>query len=431
MVYGYRDMLDTEFLRNLNPEENLTLAVARQVTNPQYDNADIKEIITQNNVNWEKFNGLIVYHELVPFAYSCLKKYAYLVPKEETEFLKNSYYSCITHIAFLWQEFMRINSNFQEKGIRPVPIKGVAFLADNLYNGKSYLRPMGDIDILIKNEDFLLAEGIMIKAEYRKMLAGRKEEYWKTKNYHLGFIRGTEGQAQYNVEIHWALDYHRQRPVLPELWGRLRKSQVEGQDIFMLSAEDTLFSLALHQRRFGKMLCLKNACDVAALLKKTNAVFDWDYVLREAKSGQMRTAIYFVLSQAKLLLNIPIPAFVLFSLGLPRWRKRLIEQFILKKTFSSDREFKNINSLFLKCHFLIYDNLWEPIRYILHIPQEQFAKFYKLEPYAKKTNFLYRIRFPYFLINIFIILLKVLIVKIGEQSRRNSGIQGAQLYIRA
>ncbi|MCX5698160.1 MAG: nucleotidyltransferase family protein [Candidatus Omnitrophica bacterium] len=390
-------------------EERLILQIARWlVGNGEFFGI---EGIIRKDINWQKFMGYLRYHELLPCAYPFFKKIPSFLDGQEMGLLRQGYYSCLVHQTRLWQEFKSIADVFTERGVEFVPIKGIAFIADNLYADKTPLRPLCDIDLLINKKTFSLAEKILEDLGYQKC-GGLKEEYWKEKGYHLAFIRKDSQRLFYYVEAHWDLDYKRKISQLANLWRRITKPGPETENIFLLSPEDTLFSLALHQRRFGKMLCLKNVCDTAAVLNRYGSNFDWDYVLREAKISQTRVTLYFVLAQIRLLFNMSIPAFVLETLAVPEYKEKLIKKFILKDTFLSngepDSDMAGIKNLYLKSHFLLYDNLWEPLRCILNVPQEQFAKFYGLKPYASKTNLLYRIRYLYFLNNIFVILFKVI-----------------------
>lgn len=417
MDYGYLDMSSFNLIKEVSVEERLVLLLARWVVHGQ-GLPEIRDLSMQEPLEWEKFNKILAYHELFPLAYSCFKKSAYFLPNREMELLEKSYYFCVAYLSYLWQEFTQIAHIFSDRNIKFMPLKGVAFLVDNMYTDKSYLRPMCDIDLLIRKEELPLVENTLVTLGYEKYLCGRKEDYWKEKNYHIIFIRKRRKDLSYIVEIHWSLDYKRDKPILPYLWSRIRKSQVNGKDIYLLSPEDTLFSLALHQRRFGKILSIKNVSDVAMVLHKYKDTLDWDYILREAEAGQMRTTLYFILAQADILLNIKTPFFVPRTLDIPRCKRRLIERFILQDAFLSNLSLNNvktnINNSYLKSHFLIYDNFWEPVKYILNIPQEQFAKFYGLDTYSKKTNLLYRTRYFYFICNLFLIIIKTLTKRISK-----------------
>jgi hypothetical protein len=189
--------------------------------------------------------------------------------------------------------------------------------------------------------------------------------------------------------------------VLDELWDRTKEIDADGKKIKLLSAEDALFSLALHNRRFGKSLNIKYAVDLILLLNKYAPQFDWDYVLSRCRKYSLCAPVFFSLYQAEFLSDLNIPEYVLKELKIPRWKKILIQRFIEKNTFPLKIKTLSLNkNLYLKSHFLLYDSLWEPVSYILNIPQEQFAKYYCLKPYTKKTTFLYRNRLFYMLFKV-------------------------------
>lgn len=383
----------------------LVLFVVRWIMHDDVEK-DIKDLLTKEAIEWERFKDFIIYHELAPLAYICLKRFSHWLPNGQIELLKKNYYSHVAHLLYLEREFLRITRLFNDRGIEFLPLKGMAFLVDGMYADKKYLRPMCDVDLLIKKRSLPLAEDVMMALGYEKSLSGRKEDYWKKQNYHLAFIKKRHGSMFSFVEIHWALDYKRNRPVLPDLWNRVQRLQIGDKEVRLFSQEETLFSLALHGRRFGKPLSLKNICDAAMLLNVYKDVLDWGYILKEAQRGRMRATLYFLLLQANLLLEIEVPPFVLKTLDIAGYKRRLMKRFILQNTFASESFLNKDNLLYLKSHFLIYDNILEPIVCTLNVPQEQFAKFYRLQPYARKTRFLYKIRYFFFLANLVTIIFK-------------------------
>jgi len=373
-------------------EKLLTLAIAKELICSSTCQEEIGSLLSENKIDWIKFKDFIIYHDLTPFAYLVLKNFGSFLPFELKDFLKNNYYCSLVRNQNIWQEFIRIFEALGKAGIIIVPIKGVALLKD-IYTDKA-IRQMTDIDLLIKAEDLKKAEGILCNLEYRKELYGLKEDYWRKNQYHITFYkRGNSGLPF--VELHWDLDYKRKsRNMLPELWRRIRKIKSDGKIIELLSPEDTFFSLALHNRRLGRTLCLKSAYDAALILKKYAADFDWDYVLKGSQEGKMNATIFFLLSQMRLFSDSNIPKAVWKKLNIPFWKKRLIFQFIANNSFLPQQNIQG-KSLYLKTHFLIYDSFWEPIEYILNIPLEQFAKFYGIDTYDEKTLLIYKRRLFY------------------------------------
>ncbi|MCX5714983.1 MAG: nucleotidyltransferase family protein [Candidatus Omnitrophica bacterium] len=272
-----------------------------------------------------------------------------------------------------------------------VQINGVAFLAD-LYSDAP-TRNMVDMDVLVKEADYQRAAVILQELGYKKQLEGLKEEYWRQRQCHVEFRLEKCGRMLSCLDLHWALDFKRKdREVIPHLWDRLKTVNIDGINIETLSAEDAFFSLVLHQRRFGKVLNFKYAFDVASILKRYAKEFDWNYVISEAKHSKLVSAVFFLLFQAKHFLGIDISPPTWEKLTPPYFKMKLIEYFVDNNTFNISQE---IRGKYLRAHFLLYDNFLEPLEYILRIPKEQFAKFYCLRPYSRKTSILYHSRLAY------------------------------------
>mgnify|MGYP000141371111 CR=1 FL=1 len=374
----------------LLPEAKLILLLT-QVIIKNKEEEEIQALITTRNINWERFKRFIIYHDLAPFISPALKKYNSLLPSYLVKFLNISYEYYLFKCFAIWEEFIKIVNIFNKDKISIVPIKGIAILKD-LYE-RPYLRVIRDLDILVKKQDLLKIEEILERLGYTKDLCGFKEKYWKQRQYHIAFRRNDSKLLSLPIEIHWGLDYpskNRQAPSL-DLWNRLSEIKIENSKIKLTSPEDVLFILALHQRRFGKILSLKYICDVALLLKKYSSKFDWDYVLEQAHNRRICTVLYFILFQTKILLKVNLSKEVLTQLNISAWKKKIIYWFIKKDTFPCSSNFP-IKKLYLIAHFLLYDAFLEAISYFVTLPQEQFAKFYNLKPYTINTKLLYKIR---------------------------------------
>lgn len=126
----------------------------------------------------------------------------------------------------------------------------------------------------------------------------------------------------------------------------------------LLSPEDTFFSLALHKRRFGRALSLKNVLDSALLLSKYKDKFDWDYIITNSNKQRMNATVFFMLSQIRFLLDMDMP--LIKKIAIAFWKKRLINRFIEKNTFSFPK-LCLCKDIYTKTHFLLYDSIWEGI----------------------------------------------------------------------
>lgn len=356
------------------PESQLLLAILNQHPPFQFE-----------NIATDKFIELVKLHNLTPFVFYRLKDYSSLIPPDIYSYLRSGYLANVSRNLGFWDEFLKINDAFKQNNISILPLKGMDMLAR--FCPAFDLRTMSDIDILIKEDQFVKAEKVLSDLGYQKRLYGLKEKYWRERQCHVAFHRNHT-----MVEAHWGLDFKRaNRIILQQLWKRVKQVQLGNDKLNIFSPEDALFSLALHLRRFGNILSLKQVLDAAKIIKESSE-FDWDYVLEESKRGAMKATTYFILMQISLFTKVNISIEIFKKLGISRWHKILIKNFLLKHTFKVPPSLKED---YLKAHFLLYDNPCEPFLYLINIPYEQFCKFYDLKPYANKTDFLYRIRLLY------------------------------------
>jgi hypothetical protein len=402
-------MWDLKIDNKISAEAALVLAIAREVIYPaktfslqdkdhdafddscQKQGSEVLSLLKKSNINWSKFKDSLAYHGLAPFAHLSFKGHLSLIPQDVAKILEATFYFSLKRVLRFEQEFLDLYSTFEKNGITFLPFKGMALLED-LYTQYA-VRPSADIDVLVQEEDVDAAISLLENSGFDKELEGLKESYWR-KQYHMVFIKRRVERLPVLVELHWDLDYPRKSKLLPEKFNRLRDILIRGRRVKTLSVEDTFFGLALHQRRFGQVLNLRDVCDMARLLNKYASTFDWAYVIRESRTSKLCSTIFFALYQMDFFFRVNIPDHVWKELNPSRFKKRLIRHFIENDTFLENQDSK-IKNLYLKAHFLLYNNFWEPLEYIFNIPKEQFAKYYGLDSSAKITMLLHNLRFAY------------------------------------
>lgn len=84
---------------------------------------------------------------------------------------------------------------------------------------------MGDIDVLIKEEDYIRASGILEGIGYKKDLEGLNEDYWLHKQCHVVFLKKGNGLR---LELHHGLDFKRNnKKILAQIWSRTVEVKTE------------------------------------------------------------------------------------------------------------------------------------------------------------------------------------------------------------
>ena len=379
-------------MKNLNPEAKIIQLVMLQALDQQYS-GEINRLLSSRAIDWIEARDLLSYHELGALFYIILKNDIHLLPQEISYLLANTFYYTLKDNLWKLRQFQSINQAFKQERLRMLAMKGVALLAQ-LY-AHFPVRPMADIDILLREEDYARGTEILETSGYKKELLGFKESYWHQNQCHLTFVKKREGKRGIILEAHWSLDFRRNgRLILEESWQRARDIDAEFGRVGVLSPEDTFFSLALHQRRFGKAFCLKYILDIAFLFKEYGKEFDWDYFSSVCEKYGLFSCAGFLFLQGKLFLNSGFFDYGLEKIPLSKGKRAIMERFILNN-FTSSRLDEKIKENYLKSHFLLYDTYREPVKYVINIPLEQFAKFHGLKPYTIKAKWFYAWRFIY------------------------------------
>jgi hypothetical protein len=177
-------------------------------------------------------------------------------------------------------------------------------------------------------------------------------------------------------------------------WRRMRQATIDGHTVCLPSAEDNLFMLALHGRLFGKPLSLKYVLDMALLLKRYQANFNWDAIAKEAARLRLASTVYFLLAGLESIGLYELPVSFVKQLRIPALKRRLIRRFIASQVFS-DTIFERAKAIYQKSQLFLFDSPWEPLSYIKNISKPHFARFYNLRVEDKSTDALYRNRFLY------------------------------------
>jgi hypothetical protein len=135
-------------------------------------------------------------------------------------------------------------------GILAMPIKGPA-LAISAY-GDLALREFGDLDIVVRPEEFDSALALLAGVGYRHrlQLSGAGERALRSSDHHLALVHEESG---FTVELHWSLDNGRPGRFLDGdwVWANARSVQLLGRELPALSWSALLVYLCVHGAKHG------------------------------------------------------------------------------------------------------------------------------------------------------------------------------------
>lgn len=194
--------------------------------------------------------------------------------------------------------------------------------------------PMGDIDVLVKKNNFRKAHNLLVEHGYNFEFRSKLEEETLDK-------AEQSGGAEYTVnlpngdrlwfELQWRPIAGRwirpdQEPCADELMER--SVQSEGSNVRILSPEDNLLQVALHTAKhtFVRAPGFRLHTDVDRIVRSTN--INWDIFVARVCTLQVKTATFFSLAFAYDLLGTPIPLDVLDRIRPIAWKQHLMVKWL-------------------------------------------------------------------------------------------------------
>ena len=298
-------MSNTEALQmNLSPEWKLLLACAR--TNmPGEDFQRVRDELVDTDLDWGHFTKISCAHGIAPLIYHSLRRSGAisLLPPAPAETLRSSYYGNAARNSLLYDELRRVLKALREENLEVIVLKGAA-LAEIVY-GQWALRPMSDIDLLVRKEKLAEVEAKLVHMGYVLEEHGKTKEYYQEHHYHVVFAKS----AATAIEVHW----HIQRPIAPfrididDLWKRAQPAALAGVEALVLSPEDLLLHLCQHAWKHNLSGGIRPLCDIAETTNYYRKKIDWKKVATLSSDWQMAPCLYLGLWLAREMLGARIP----------------------------------------------------------------------------------------------------------------------------
>ncbi len=207
----------------------------------------------------------------------------------------------------LYRELGNVLSALHRENIPVIPLKG-AYLAEHVY-GNIAVRPMRDVDLLVKQEDLWGVEKILTEMSYVRIFPGKGEDASRHVEYQ-------QAQLGIRVEIHWDLvpEATGVRVDIQNLWNRTKPATVAGVGVAAMSPEDLLLHLCIHASDHVFEMGLRLVCDISETLRHYQREIDWVCIQQRAQLWRVNNCTYANLWLAKKLLGAPIPNHLLDSL---------------------------------------------------------------------------------------------------------------------
>ena len=282
-------------------------------------------------LTWDSLVGNGYISEISPLLYSIIEKtdtYHETINKTLREKLKNIYRRFIVPNMLLHDELARLLKDLQDAEVKVIVLKGAA-LAKTVY-GNIALRPMGDIDLLVSEEDLDRAKEVLLKLEFKKLEHHNLRDQLDGHPFHIEFVKeDTQGAI---IELHWGIA---RKPADVEIAGLLQRAVMvrsNNIDTCVMCPDDLLPFLCWHTANhlFPKLLWL---CDIAQVIKVYEKSINWKNVIERSENWKIKKAVYCSLYLAENILGAQVPEKVLLRLQPSNIEKRLFQFVILNMEY--------------------------------------------------------------------------------------------------
>jgi hypothetical protein len=300
----------------LTPVERLLLACCRAAPDP----AAMRQALHAAGLDWAAFWELARRQEVQPLVARALARSGLLgdLPAPASSDVEAARIETTARNLAARAELEAIAAALGARGVPVMPLKGVA-LALRIFGGLD-ARRCGDIDILVREEDWEVARRALQERGYRPLDTTRPRI--REHPFHdVPLIRSAGGRG-FVVELHHQLTDRRfARIDHAALWRRALATGSAG--LVEMPAEDLLVFLALHLPKHDAGM-LRLIADIDHLIAGGRVSLDWDRVLELAGQWRARTPLYFALAASTALLETPVPEQVRAALRPRAWKRRAI-----------------------------------------------------------------------------------------------------------
>jgi len=263
----------------------------------QIESSRLEQLSTDD---WDAIIQLANRHGVTPLLYYHLKETGILkqIQDEVMQRLRKTYlFSAETNIRRC-HEFSKMLRMSNKNGIPIIVLKGAA-LAEMIYQNIA-LRPMSDVDILIKGKDALKIDRILSQLGYRSNRLSDHHLQWNQANY-----------MSKNLQI----ELHPRLPQLPDLdpWINASAIKISATDALVLGYEDLLLHLCLHVNYHHSVKTSRLIWwyDIAKFLDHYQKELDWDYIIGIAKKYKVEVATCRMLRTISKWFDADVPADIL------------------------------------------------------------------------------------------------------------------------
>ena len=294
------------------------------------------------DIDWNIFLKKARIEGVSPLVFSRLPGLAehYDIPEYVAEELKKDYYLSATKNTLIFEELKKVLGLFNQRGIQVIVMKGAA-LAETVY-GNPALRPMSDVDLLVKNEDLHQVDGLLKKLGYSP--ADRSvDDVDFTSTYLTTLDYRNPAKNSPSFHIHWHFvnstipnESYINHIKMEDIWRDAVRTNIADIETWVMSPHHLLIHLSEHALRVTHSLNkLSYFCDIDRAINYYGKSLDWDLLVRDTIKFNLNKMVYTTLYFSRFFIKAKVPEDVLLKLKPKRFG--IPEKIFMRKTAENKR----------------------------------------------------------------------------------------------
>jgi len=307
----------------------------------------------------------------------------------------DSFKNTETKIAQYMEELERVAKLFHNEDIKLIALKNSG-ITKGIYTNFAE-SPMGDLDVLVRKEDFIKGHQILIKNGYQMKFRSALEKNDindALRNGGSEYLTILPSGKKLWFELQWRPVSGRwinskQEPSAEDLI--LRSKKIPNSFVRVLSSEDNLVQVCLHTAKHSYIRSpgFRLHTDVDRIVRESNV--DWKLFENMVILLNIKTATFFSLKLSRDLLRTPIPNYIISKLKPPKWKQVIIENWLMRLGLFYPEEKKWSKLGFILFVILLYDN-FSDLRVNIFPRKEWMQQRYNFKsPFILPFAYLYRI----------------------------------------
>jgi len=322
--------------------------------------------IQRKSIDWDCFlkmareNGVsaVVYSKLNKIKKDCPHIPSFIFKK-----LKKDYYLNATQNSLIFEELEKLLEAIRNAGFQVIVLKG-AVLAEKIYRNLA-LRPMTDVDLLVKKEDmWRLYEQLKILGYKPSDISVDDIDFSSTYLTTIDYRSPSSNSPSFHIHWHFVNstipnESYIKNIKIEDIWRDAEKTKIADVETLVMAPHHLLIHLSEHALRVTHSLSkLSLLCDIDEAVNSYKEDLDWERLIKESLKFNLNRMVYPSLYFTSKFLETRIPEYVLSKL---RPERLSLGEKIFMNSISKNKRFPGLSYL---VHLSMNNGLYKKMKFL-------------------------------------------------------------------